>query len=290
MRGTPCVYTSYKANTGLNGALLDSGSKNESWSNTTLSLGVVGAAPTYSTISQATTYYTGNTRVRVAFADGNVAKYYVCQENWSGSSRNCVAKGTGTYSIDTVGANKVMSFKALPALLTSTQSWERLLVQSGTRVFYGYLSLPSPSTSARLNHIATNALFAQLGMTKVIDPADQVTLTPASYEGNYYGSIAGTSGSTTVTGSFLTSVTPGSSTTCSGTLSQLVTSGNSSGSFTCSSITITPKVSDSTIADISFVIPGITGSFAGTVNYYTGIISGNWNAGSASGTFTGNRS
>lgn len=293
MRGTPCVNKAFNG-VGLNSAKIESGDRNESWTNTTLSLGVIGTAPTYSDIGQASSYYTGNTRVRVAFADGNVAKYYVCKESWSGSARNCDAKGTGTYKIETVGANKVMGFTGLPSILASSQSWERKFVQSGTHVFYGYQDLPAPGRTVRLNQVAANALFAQLGMSKVIAPSDRVNLTAASYDGYYKGtftgSVTGSAGGTAIDGTFYVSVTPGSTTQCGGTSSGLVTVGNPTGQFACSVSSVTPPTNEGSTATFTAIVDG-DNTFTGSVDYYTGALSGTWKSGdnSVTGTFAATR-
>ncbi|MDP3651279.1 MAG: hypothetical protein Q8R67_06315 [Rhodoferax sp.] len=273
IKGTPCVYMA-KTVTGANGIVLSSGTRNEAWGSTTLSLGTIGTAPTNLVASSATTYYTGNTRLRVAFGSGNVANYYSCQETFGGSTRNCDSIGSGTYTIETKGDAKTLSFAGLPALASSLD-FTRVFVERGGHVYYGYQSTLQTSTSARLNLVGLNALFSQLGLP-AFDPNTPIALTVASYAGSYNGTFTGTD-----SGTFSTSIGTSGVTTCSGT-SVL------GGAFTCN-FTVTPSASDTTTAAITLGVTGNGAVFTGTINFYTGVVSGNWVNSAYSGTFAGSR-
>ena len=272
-RGTPCVYGVNNV-TGLNGLALSSGARNEGWGSTTLSLGAVGSAPTYSNASSASSWYTSNTRLRVAFGSGNVAKYYSCQESWNGSPRNCNLSGTGTYVIQTVGDARTMVFAGLPTEADAL-NYARVLVERGGYVYYGYQSTPLPSKSARLNLTGLNALFGILGLP-AFSPDVPVVLSLGSYSGSYSGIFSGSD-----TGTFSISISSSGGTTCSG----ISVAG---GSYTCT-FTLTPSASDSTQANISMGITGTGAVFTGTADFYTGAVKGAWVNGAASGTFSGSR-
>ncbi len=273
-QGKPCVYAANSV-IGANGVSLNSGTRNEIWANTTLSMGTIGTAPTYANFSNATSYYTTNQRLRVAFAAGNVAKYYSCQETWSGSSRNCDLIGTGTYSIQTLGDARAMSFAGLPSQFAGI-NWTRVFVERAGKVYFGFLDTPVTGKQARLNLPALNALFGTLGLP-VFNPDTPIVLSLGSYSGSYSGTFTGTD-----SGTFSTTINPSGSTTCSGTSTQ-------SGAFACS-FSVTPTGTDGTIATVNMGITGTGAVFTGTANYYTGAVTGNWtNTGGANGTFAGGR-
>ncbi|OIP18475.1 MAG: hypothetical protein AUK51_04375 [Comamonadaceae bacterium CG2_30_59_20] len=273
-QGKPCVY-GVNTVTGANGVTLSSGARNEGWSGTTLSMGTIGSAPTYADFSNATSYYTTNQKLRVAFGAGNVAKYYSCQQRWTGSNRNCDLIGTGTYSIQTLGDARTLSFTGVPSQFAA-RSYTRVFVERGGRVYYGYLDNVIPSKQARLNLLALNSLFNTLGLP-AFNPDAKVVLSIGSYEGTYSSTFTGTD-----TGTVTTTVSPSGATTCSGTSTQ-------AGAFACS-FSLTPTGVDGTTANISLGITGTGAAFNGTANYYTGVVSGTWsNTGGAGGSFTGMR-
>ncbi|WP_147321232.1 hypothetical protein [Rhodoferax lacus] len=290
LRGTPCVYASWSGNRGLNGAFLDSGSRNEGWGNTTLSLGSLGDAKTVANLNEATAFYTGNTLVRVAFGDAGLAKYYACQESWSGSVRNCTAAGTGTYVIETLGDARVLYFTGLPQMLRGAQSWERVYIERQGQVRYGYRDLPYPATSAWLNLPAANALLVQLGTGRSIDPGVGLALTASSYEGTYKGIFFGDATAPSVSGLFTFNLAAGKVPTCSGSSNALVSASNLGGTFTCSNVVLNPGAAGSTEANITFGTTSSGESFTGKINFYTGAVSGSWiSTSGAKGAFRGLR-
>lgn len=182
-KGTPCVGTK-RTVTGLSGSM-DSGATNEGWGATTLSMGTVGTASanasTINGVVQASTYYTTNTRLRVAFGDGNVAKYYQCQERYDGNVRNCTLTGTGSYAIQTLGDGRTLSFSGLPAYFGNLD-YTRVFVERNGYVYYGYQNRPDTYSSARLNLAALNAVATQL-LLPAHDPSVPQALTFTSYQG-----------------------------------------------------------------------------------------------------------
>lgn len=169
--GTPCVYQ----------ASTQTGPRNEWWSQSTLSIGILGRAPTGGTQAS---YYTTNTPLRVAFGANSAATYYACQQRASdGSIRNCNAIGTGTYTITAVGNARVLMLQNQPAQFAGL-SYQRIFVERNGLVYFGYQNRPTVVNSARLNLTASNALFTQLGMP-VVDPEVKPALTTASYQGDW---------------------------------------------------------------------------------------------------------
>lgn len=272
-QGKPCVYGVHTV-TGANGVTLNSGTRNEYWGGTTLSMGKIGTAPTYADFSNATSYYTSNQRLRVSFAANNEANYYSCQERWNGSTRNCDLLGTGNYSIQVLGNSRVMTFSGLPTQF-SALTYTGVFVERGGHVYYGYLDTPTTNTQARLNLTGLSALFSTLGLP-AFDPEVPIKLGVGSYSGNYSGTISGAD-----SGTFNTSVNPSGTTTCSGSVVSV-------GAFSCT-FGLVPTGTDGTNAAVTLGIVGTGALFTGTVNYYTGVVSGTWSNGAATGTFTGNR-
>lgn len=156
--------------TGKDGVSLTSGLRNEGWGDTVISLGNIGTAPTVSFDNQATSYYTGNTRLRAALGaksgDGGAATYYACQQRYNGSTRNCDVIGNGNYVIKAVGDARTLSFTGLPAL-ASAMTFTRVMVERGGKVYYGYQARPTTYSNARLNSVASAAMLAKLGLPPV---------------------------------------------------------------------------------------------------------------------------
>jgi hypothetical protein len=153
-RGTPCLYN---PSTDGNGS---SGTRNDWWSNSTLSVGTL--AGYYTNLPAGTAnYYTRDANLRVAFTGANAVTYYLCQVRTGGSTRNCDNIGSGGYSISTVGDARVMSFTNQPAL-AGKLTYSCILVERGGKVYYGYVSKPVSSDGVRLNLPAANALIKQL--------------------------------------------------------------------------------------------------------------------------------
>ncbi|APW38410.1 hypothetical protein RD110_15405 [Rhodoferax koreense] len=161
--GTPCIYNQ-QTDSGLNGQSYTSLTPNEGWGNTTTSMGTLGNAP----VGPGTTagFYTTNTRLRVSFAGGssNATTYYTCLQRASNdSTRNCTVAGTGTYTITTLGDGRVMTFSGLPTKFAAL-SYERVFVERGGQVYWGFKDRLSTVKTVRLNGTAGNAVLSQLGL------------------------------------------------------------------------------------------------------------------------------
>jgi hypothetical protein len=181
--GSPCVFTGgsfvYQ-----NVTYTNPDAANEQWGPQTLSLGTLGSAPVGS--GPAPGFYTSNTRFRVAFKGSGSypTVYFACKERFNtGSARNCVQIGTGTYSIATLGDARVMTFDNLPAQMAPL-TFNQVYVERSGVVYYGYQNKLSVFNNARLNFVAGTALLTQLGMP-LEDPAAPVALTAGSYQGTY---------------------------------------------------------------------------------------------------------
>jgi trimeric autotransporter adhesin len=183
MTGTPCIND--EASFSYGGVTYMSGTRNEAWGATSVSLGTIGTAPVNSGVAPG--FYTTNTKLRAAFKGSgtNAVTYYACKERFNnGSTRNCDVIGTGTYSIQAVGDGaRTLSFAGLPAL-ASALDYTRVFVERGSKVYYGYQNRPMATNGARLNTVASTALLAKLGLPAV--SVDQpLALTTASYQGTW---------------------------------------------------------------------------------------------------------
>lgn len=159
--GTPCIFG---ATTDANGS---SGERNEWWSNSTLHVATVPGAATPP--AGTGNFYTTNAVVRVAFGSGNATTYYRCLERSSTKSpRNCEPAGTGSYTIETLGDARVMSFSGLPALHADA-GFTRVFVERDGVVRYGYKSVVGkPTQLIAFNLTAANAIFEQLGLPPLV--------------------------------------------------------------------------------------------------------------------------
>jgi hypothetical protein len=161
-RGTPCLFN---PGTDGNGS---SGTRNDWWSNSTLSIGTL--AGYYASLPVGTgNFYTRDANLRFAFTGANSVTYYLCQVRTGGSTRNCTSIGSGSYSISTVGDARVMSFNNPPAL-AGRLNYNRILVERGGKVYYGYVLKPVSTDGVRLNLPAAEALIKQL------DPTAELTI------------------------------------------------------------------------------------------------------------------
>ena len=247
-KGTPCVFSSFTGSTDL----LSSGPRNEWWGQSTLSLGILGTAS--SNITPATSFYNTNTLLNVGFGSGNVANYYSCLQGNNGrGARNCNLIGSGTFDIQTLGDAKTLSFTGLPAL-TSALTYNRVFVERGGHVYFGYQNKPNVSLSARLNLIGLNAVASQLGISP-INPETPVALTTASYQG--------------VWDFFIPTVNGGPAMTISNTGVGSCVSGATGNPFACV-ITITNPVTG------AFTETASTGGFQGIFNFLAGTVSGTY--------------
>lgn len=159
--GAPCLYN---ATTGTG----STSTQNDWWGNSTVSLGTVANAATRPADSGA--FYTTTELLRLAFVPGTsgVNVYSCLQRASDGSSRNCTAVGSGTYTVRTLGDARVMSFTGLPASTLRTGN-ARVFVERGGKVYFGYQNPAGITTpTVRLNLPATNAVFTQLGLPALV--------------------------------------------------------------------------------------------------------------------------
>lgn len=254
-RGTPCVYGEGTM-PAAGGGTVSSGPRNEWWGQSTVSVGVLGTATTGG--SQAT-YYTTNTLLRVAFGADNAIKFYSCRQRAAdGSPRNCDLLGTGTYAVQALGDGRAMTFSNVPAQFAAL-TYDRVFVERGGRVFFGYRNKLTATTQARLNFAASNALSAQLGLPAV-DPSTPMALTTASYAGDWLLSDAGPFDINQ--GITVRLSANGSAATC--------TENDTGAAFTCT-VTVTPGTGAFTYSDME-------GSATGTLRFVEGTASGTFTA------------
>ncbi len=180
--GTPCVFGPSMSFT-YQGVQYTSADANAAWGVTTLDLGTLGSAPVNA--GTAPGFYTGNTRLRVAFNGGNAVTYYSCKQRFSdGGTRACTPIGSGgTYTITVLGDARALSFNNLPAE-TAPLTYKRVYVERAGRVHFGYQVKPLVTNRARLNTVASTALLGQLGLTPD-DPSLPLALTTGSYVGTW---------------------------------------------------------------------------------------------------------
>lgn len=196
MTGTPCVYG--QGTFVYGGVTYASDVPNEWWGNSTVSVGILGSAPVGS--GAAPGYYTGNTLLRIAFKGSgtNPVTYYACKQRFNtGSVRNCTAIGTGSYTIATLGDARVLTLSN-PPVQAAPLTYNRVFVERGGRIYFGYQGKPIVNNTARLNTVAADAFLAQLGITPD-NPETPLALTPGSYQGTWdVRGTTETSGGTTV--------------------------------------------------------------------------------------------
>jgi len=164
IKGTPCVFGQDTVTS--NGTTFKSDVLASYWGQTAASIGTIGTAPTNSLAT--TGYYTGNTLIRVAFtgSGANPVTYYACKQKYTGSTMSCAPIGTGTYTIETLGDGRVLKLNNPPVEAT-TLTYNRVFVERGGKVYWGYQDKPSTYQRARLNLTAANALFTQIGIPTV---------------------------------------------------------------------------------------------------------------------------
>ena len=157
VKGTPCIFGQ---STNANGTSLPT---NEWWTQSTLLVGTINNG---NTLPAGTgNYYTTLLSLRVGFTAPDTVTYYRCYgRTGDGSARNCTSAGTGKYAIETLGDARVLVMTD-PPLLAAPLSYERIFVQRGGAVYYGYRNKAQQSQGVRLNLEAANGLFTQLGLT-----------------------------------------------------------------------------------------------------------------------------
>lgn len=270
-KGTPCVFNGPASFVSGTTTFTSPDTNNESWGSFTLGVGTLG------TVSGApTAFYTGNTRVRVAFTGTgtNPVTYYACKERFNTfSTRNCTSIGTGNYSITTLGDARVMTLSNPPALTTAFTS-NRIFVERGGKVYYGYQDKLTAFNAARLNSVAANAFLTQLGLSAV-NPEVPMALTAASYQGTW--NVTGTAATA---GGGLNLIVGGNGVnTCQ--------DGGNSATIPCTLTVSNPATGAFTLVSTSGVI-----SLTGTLNFMTGVASGTFTDTSStpsSGNFIGAR-
>ncbi len=182
-KGVPCTYTGANPPSFVsNGTTFTSPEvRNEAWGIAAIGLGIEPAAT-----GSPTAFFTGATRVRVAFTGSgtNPITYYACKVRASNNStRNCDVIGTGSYTIATLGDARVMTLSNPPAQ-AATSTFNRVFVERNGKVYFGFQDKLTPSSTVRLNTPATSALLAQLGLPTV-NPDVPLALTAASYQGTW---------------------------------------------------------------------------------------------------------
>ncbi|MBE2263231.1 MAG: hypothetical protein IAE92_10850 [Burkholderiaceae bacterium] len=164
VKGTPCIYGQWSVTN--NGVTFTSTEPSEWWTFAAASVGNIGTAPTSN--NPTTGFYTTNSLIRVAFTGSGekAVTYYGCKQRYSGAIDNCTPIGTGTYTIETLGDGRVLKLNNPPAQ-TAALTYNRVFVERGGKVYWGYEDKPSTSQRARLNLEAANALFTQIGIPTV---------------------------------------------------------------------------------------------------------------------------
>jgi hypothetical protein len=163
-RGTPCI-------TGQVGATPNfSLDPNETWFAASANLGIL---PNIQTQPGGTgSYYTTTAGLRVSFTgSGNRVLFHRCYMRQVApgviSPRNCSTLGLGSYTVQTLGDARVMSFSVAPAL-AQRLGYERVFVERGGVVYHGFkLPVGGATLQVRLNQIAANALLEQLGLPRI---------------------------------------------------------------------------------------------------------------------------
>ena len=259
--GAPCLFGQGSLVSGVT-TYYEGGVQNPTftsrvYSNNTISLGTVGSV---STASTPTAFYTGNKLIRVGFtgAGANAVTYYSCDQRFvSGSVRNCVVIGSGSYAISGMpDGSRVMTFNNPPATdLTNN----RVFVERNGAIFFGFKDKLNVTALARFNDEASDALFVALGMP-AIDPESPMALTAASYQGTWDFRPAALPFAFNV----------GTRVVISGTNSVTCFDNSTGNAFTCTHSVTNP----------------LTGAFSGTTGN-GGTHSGNYSfiAGTATGTF-----
>ncbi len=264
MTGTPCVFAA-PASFVYNGVTYTSpDSTNEAWGNSTVGIGTLGTAPV-GTGATAPGFYSGNTKLRLAFkgTGTNPVTYYSCKERFNnGSTRNCTAIGTGSYTISSLGDARILTLTNSP-LIANDLGYQRVFVERGGKIYFGYKNNLGTFNSARLNLPATNALLTQLGLPTV-DVNVPLTLTAASYQSTW---------------DLTSSISSQSATLNVGT--------NGLGTCTQGGVAAACTLSFTNLATGAFTLASINGSTTGTLDFLSGQVAATYTT--PAGTFTGSR-
>ena len=168
--GKPCVYQTHAS----------TGEANEWWSQSTLNLGDVSD----DFVSASGNFKSGVKDLRVSFGTASQANYWLCLRRTSDNSvRNCTAAGSGSYRIEALGDARVLRLSGEPKV-AATLGFVRTMVERDGRVWYGSRSRLNSNRQQRLNNVASDALFAALGL-----PAPRVSapLTASTLMTSYLG-------------------------------------------------------------------------------------------------------
>jgi hypothetical protein len=154
-------------------------SPDEWWGNSTVSVGDLAGLNALP--PNTGTVYSTTLNVRVSFAaTGNRITYWRCYRRVQlNSPRNCTPMGLGTWSIQTLGDARVLSFSTAPAL-AQRLGFARHFVERGGRVYFANKSpVGISSTDLRLNLTAANAVFHALGLPRTRPVSEPGTATGA---------------------------------------------------------------------------------------------------------------
>lgn len=95
-----------------------------------------------------------------------------------GGTRHDEAVGTGAFTIAQLGGGRVETFVPLPAI-TQRQAFNRVFVERGGQVYFGYRSGEAISRATRrLNPQAANAVLAMPGPAPIVPQAAFVASHP----------------------------------------------------------------------------------------------------------------
>jgi trimeric autotransporter adhesin len=166
--GVPCVFATFTRD-GASGVKLSSPDPYSYWFGT-VSVGQTGSDPV-ATATTATSFFNNNVPIRVAFTGGSskAMTVYECkQENIAGgSSASCSPVVTGDYTLTTLGDARILTLPAVPGK-ASALSYERVFVERGGKVYFGYQSKLVTSKKIRPNLEAANAIFDVLTTNRSI--------------------------------------------------------------------------------------------------------------------------
>ena len=153
-KGTPCVFNPRSTPAG--------NVANDWWSQSTFGIGNIGTG--YADTSGTGYFRNGVQTLRASFGSGNAVNYWLCLlRDSDGSTRNCQAAGTGTYSIEALGNGRVLRLANQPAMASSL-SYTRTMVEHNGQIWFGFRSKPAVTKQVRPNLEATHALLAALGV------------------------------------------------------------------------------------------------------------------------------
>ena len=131
-------------------------------------------------------HHSGNSRLRLAFrgTGANVVTWYACKPCFTdGSPRNCTPIGPGAYAVSTLGDARIPTLTNPPPA-AARLTYNRVFVERGGLVYFGYRVKPQVTSKARPNTVAATTLLSQLGPTPT-DPGTPLALSADSYTGTW---------------------------------------------------------------------------------------------------------